>query len=88
MAGHPQSSARGYSSKTRVDVGAIKLTANSTGILAPSAGYSFNWPGGGGMGEVGSYRDQSVKSDILQHSESWDQKAVATDLGYCFLDVV
>ncbi len=39
MAGHPQTSARGYASKTRVDVGAIKLTANSTGVLVDGAVY-------------------------------------------------
>ncbi len=60
----------------------------STGIMTPSAGYTFTWLGGGGIGQVGSYRDQSVKSDILQHSEAWDQKVVATDLGYVFLDIV
>jgi hypothetical protein len=58
------------------------------GIMEASAGYTFTWDGGGGIGQVGTYRDQSVKSDILQHSESWDQKAVATDLGYFFTDIV
>lgn len=58
------------------------------GIMTASAGYTFSWAGGGGLGSIGTYRDQSVKSDVLQHSEAWDQKAVATDLGYLFLDVV
>jgi hypothetical protein len=58
------------------------------GIMEASAGYTFTWDGGGGLGQIGTYRDQSVKSDILQHSEAWDQKAVATDLGYFFTDIV
>lgn len=58
------------------------------GIMTASAGYTFSWDGGGGIGSVGTYRDQSVKSDILQHSEAWDQKAVASDVGYLFFDIV
>ena len=58
------------------------------GIMSASAGYTFAWDGGGGLGSITSYRDQPVKSDILQHSEAWDQKAVATDVGYFFADVV
>jgi len=33
---HPQNSARGYFAKTRVDVGAHSVTANSTGIVMPT----------------------------------------------------
>ena len=32
---HPQSSARGYFAKQRIDVGAQSMTANSTGIIMP-----------------------------------------------------
>ena len=66
----------------------VAHVSGAPGIMTPSAGYTFSWAGGGGTGQVGTYRDQSVKSDILQHSEAWDQKAVATDLGYIFLDIV
>lgn len=62
--------------------------APTPGVMTASCGYTFAWGGGGGVGQIGSYRDQSVKSDILQHSEAWDQKTVATDLGYFFADVV
>lgn len=58
------------------------------GIMAASAGYSFAWDGGGGQGSVSSYRENQSKSDVLQHTEAWDQKAVATDCGYFFADVV
>ena len=39
-------------------------------------------------GQIVTYRDQSVKSDILQASEAWDQKIVASDMGYFFSDIV
>ena len=66
----------------------VTYTTDSPGIMEASAGYTFAWQGGGGTGEMVQYRDQSAKSDILQNSEAWDQKAVASDLGYIFLDVV
>jgi len=72
-----------------IDDDALICVVNpSPAILNPSAGYSFQWPGGGGGGSIVPYREQSAKSDILQHSEAWDQKAVATDLGYFFADIV
>ncbi len=66
----------------------VSYVSSTPGIMTASAGYTFAWDGGGGIGSIASYRDQSVKSDVLQHSEAWDQKAVATDLGYFFADVV
>ena len=72
-----------------IDDDALICVVNpSPAILNPSAGYSFQWPGGGGGGSIVPYREQSAKSDILQHSEAWDQKAVATDLGYFFAGIV
>lgn len=62
--------------------------ASAPGLFTASAGYTFEWAGGGGGGQIGTYRDQSVKSNILQMSEEWDQKVVAADLGYIWLDVV
>ena len=58
------------------------------GMFTASAGYTFAWDGGGGGGQIAQYREPQVKSDVLQLSEAWDQKAVATDLGYFFADVV
>ena len=66
----------------------VCYVAPQPGIMSASAGYTFAWDGGGGVGSIATYRDQSSKSDVLQHSEAWDQKAVATDLGYMFLDIV
>lgn len=66
----------------------VCYVAPAPGLMEPSAGYTFTWAGGGAEGQVGMYRDQSVKSDIIQHSEAWDQKCVASDVGYIFLDIV
>ena len=66
----------------------ICLVNPNAGILGVTAGKTFAWTGGGGAGSVTPYRDQSTKSDVLQHSEAWDQKAVATDVGYFFSDCV
>src|SRR3990167_5063505 len=60
----------------------------SAGIFSATAGKNFIWQPGGGLGSVLSYRDPSVKSDVLQHQEQWDQVATATDLGYFFSDIV
>jgi hypothetical protein len=64
-------------------------SAGSTGgIMTASAGYTFAWAGGGGDGQMATYREPQTKSDVLQLSEAWDQKVVATDLGYFFADIV
>lgn len=62
--------------------------APQPGVLTPSAGYTFAWGGGGGNGEMAQYRENQTKSDVLQISEAWDQKAVATDMGYFWADIV
>jgi hypothetical protein len=66
----------------------ISYSSDSPGISEASAGYTFTWQGGGGAGEMVTYRENQTKSDIIQNSEAWDQKAVATDVGYFFADVV
>jgi hypothetical protein len=66
----------------------ISYTTPTPGLFEASAGYTFAWQGGGGNGEMLTYREQNIKSDVLQNSEAWDQKAVATDVGYFFADVV
>lgn len=58
------------------------------GIFGATAGKTFFWEPGGGMGGVRPWRDESNDTDKLKHKEQWDQKATATDLGYIFLDVV
>lgn len=58
------------------------------GLFDATAGMTFSWDGGGGMGMVASYRDQARKSDIQQFQMQWDQKITASDVGYIFLDIV
>jgi hypothetical protein len=57
-------------------------------MASASAGYTFAWDGGGGIGQIATYAEPQTKSDVLQMSEAWDQKVVANDLGYFFADVV
>jgi hypothetical protein len=61
---------------------------SAAGIMTASAGYTFAWSGGGGDGSIRSYREEQTNSDVLQLKEAWDQKVVATDLGYFFTDIV
>lgn len=58
------------------------------GIFEPSCGFTFAWTGGGGGGSIRTYLEDKTKSDVLQNSEAWDQKIVASDVGYFFADVV
>lgn len=57
-------------------------------MFSASAGKTFYWSPGGGLGTISSYREEETKSDILRCMTQWDQKATATDLGYFFADVV
>ena len=66
----------------------VSYTTPSPSVGDASAGFTFAWTGGGGAGAVKTYREENINSDVLQNKEAWDQKAVATDLGYFFADVV
>ena len=66
----------------------VSYATPNPGIFEASAGYTFAWGGGGGIGTIAQYREDQTKSDVLQHSEAWDQKATATDMGFFFADVV
>ena len=44
---HPQTSPRGYIAKKRIDVGAVQITATSTGNLVLSAGVKISNKAGG-----------------------------------------
>jgi hypothetical protein len=60
--------------------------APSPGLLKPSAGYIFAWAGlAGGMGTsvaTSTYRMDLKKADRIETESAWDNKVVATDLGY------
>lgn len=60
----------------------------SAGVFGATAGKTFAWDGGGGAGSIYRWRDGQNHRDLVQLKMQWDQKAVATDLGYLFLDVV
>lgn len=66
----------------------ICYSTSAPSLNEASAGYTFSWAGGGGDGEMVTYREQKSKSDIIQNAEAWDQKVVASDVGYFFADVV
>jgi hypothetical protein len=58
------------------------------GLLAPSAGYVFSWTGvSGNMGAeagISRFRMDHLKADRIEIEMAWDNKVVATDLGYFF----
>lgn len=59
----------------------------SPGLMLPSAGYTFAWSGllAGAPGLATSrFRMEHLKSDRVETEMAWDQKLVATDLGYFF----
>ena len=81
--------AAAFSATAIIDDDALITYVNpGAGVFDVTALKTFAWAGGGGLGAVTPYRDQRVKSDILQHQEQWDQKVVASDLGYFFSDIV
>lgn len=66
--------------------------ASRPGIRTPSAGYTFTWAGAPGGNPQGAYiktfRDELNESDIVEGNQWYDQKLVASDLGYFFLNAV
>jgi hypothetical protein len=60
----------------------------SAGIYDVTAGKTFTWEPGGGLGSAYRYHDDSLHADVVQHKEQWDQKVTASDVGYIFLDIV
>jgi hypothetical protein len=66
--------------------------APNPGLLTPSAGYSFAWRGvSDGLGQtVGTtrFRMPEIRSDRIESQMAWDNKVVASDLGYFFSGAV
>ena len=58
------------------------------GIFQASAGYTFTWQPGGGQGTIARWRDDESDADVLKHKEQWQDKIVATDCGYLYLNCV
>lgn len=78
-----------FSGSAIFDDDALLLYVNQNASLrSPSAGYTFAWEGGGGAGIIRNVRDEENSADLIQGKEEWDQKVVASDLGYLWLGVV
>lgn len=62
--------------------------APSPGLLTPSAGYIFSWNGvSGGLGSTigtSQFRMEHLKSERIEAEMAFDNKVVASDLGYFF----
>lgn len=62
------------------------------GLLAPSAGYSFQWNGvSDGLGTnigVSKFRMPHLRADRIEGQVAWTNKVVASDLGYYFSGAV
>lgn len=68
-------------------------SAPSPGIMTPSAGYTFSWRGyerlAGAQGQaIRKFRMENLRSDRVEIEMTVDQKVVAADLGFFFLDIV
>lgn len=78
-----------FSGSAIFDDDALLCYRNSNPSLRkPSAGYTFAWGPGGGAGLIRNVRDEEASADIIQIKEEWDQKVVASDMGYLWLGVV
>lgn len=66
--------------------------ASAPGLLTPSAGYTFAWNGvSGGLGSTigtSQFRMEHLKSDRVEGEVAFDNKVVASDLGYYFASAV
>lgn len=62
------------------------------GLLEPSAGYTFVWNGvSGNLGlpvAISSFRMEQLKAERIEGEAAWDNKIVATDMGYFFSGIV
>lgn len=62
------------------------------GLLEPSAGYTFVWNGvSGNLGlpvGISSFRMEHIKADRIEGEAAWDNKIVASDMGYFFTSIV
>lgn len=70
----------------------LAYAAPSPGLMIPSAGYTFSWTGLLGASAMGGrivrFRMQQLNADRVEIGMSFDQKVVATELGYFFDTIV
>lgn len=60
----------------------------SAGIFGATGGKTFVWTPGGGGGLILQNRLDEVDADLIKQKAQWDQKMVAGDLGYLWIDIV
>jgi hypothetical protein len=69
----------------------LVYAAPSPGLMVPSAGYTFSWTGFLGASQNGMrmkrFRMDHLESDRIEIDSAYDQKLVASELGYFFDDV-
>lgn len=69
-------------------------TADSPGLMAPSAGYNFSWTGlaqSGGIGTntaISRFRMDHLRADRIEIEAAWSYKVVSSALGYFFSNCV
>jgi hypothetical protein len=70
----------------------LAYRAPNPGLMVPSAGYTFAWSGllgaGAHAGRIKRFRMEELSSDRIEGEMAWDQKVVASELGYLFLAAV
>ena len=70
-------------------IGLLVAVPDAPGLNTPSAGYTFEWrEAGRGPMYVESYRWEETKEDRIRGITYFDQKAVATSLGYFFTSII
>ena len=66
--------------------------APQPGLMTPSAGYTFSWTGvSGGLGATigtSQFRMESIKADRIEAEMAFDNKVIASDLGYFWSGIV
>jgi len=69
----------------------LVYAAPNPGLMVPSAGYTFSWNGFLGASQNGMrmkrFRMDHLESDRIEIDQAYDQKLVASELGYFFDDV-
>jgi hypothetical protein len=67
---------------------ALYYVAKNPGLLTPSAGYTFAWRGvSDGLGAnigITRFRMPELRADRVEAQMAWDNKVIASDLGYFF----
>jgi hypothetical protein len=58
------------------------------GVFNATGGKTFTWLPGGGEGLISSAREDDKDADLIKMKAQWDQKLVAADLGYLYIDIV